>query len=362
MHCPRCQHENRPQAKFCEECASPFTGASPTARPYADLKSEVESLRQALTEAVEQQTATAELVQTRNRELAEAQEQQTATSEILRVIASSPTDVQPVFDTHRRQRGSALRGGLQRGWRASTVASSLVALRCRPRSAWPTLEAVPPAPGRHVGTRGRRRRTVHIADVQADPAYDPRDPGPVLHASAAYRTVLGVPMLRRRRGHRRHRHAGGARCGPSPPAQIDLVKTFADQAVIAIENVRLFNETQETLEQQTATSEILRVIASSPTDVQPVFDTIVRSAARLCDGVFGGLYRFDGELIHLAAAHNLPPEALAAARQIFPAPLTRELTVGRAILDRTVAHIPDVELDPEYKRSWAPHGRSPKRC
>ena len=97
MHCPRCQHENRPQAKFCEECTGPLKEASPTARSNTDPKSEVESLRQALTEAVEQQTATAELLQTRNRELAEAQEQQTATSEILRVIASSPTDVQPVF-------------------------------------------------------------------------------------------------------------------------------------------------------------------------------------------------------------------------------------------------------------------------
>ena len=97
MPCPRCQHENRPQAKFCEECASPLNVASPTARSDADPTSEVESLRHALTEAVDQQKATAELLQTRDRELADAQEQQTATSEILRVISSSPTDVQPVF-------------------------------------------------------------------------------------------------------------------------------------------------------------------------------------------------------------------------------------------------------------------------
>ena len=100
MHCPRCQHENRPQANFCERCAGPLKEARPVTRSHADdLKAEVESLRRALTEAVEQQKATAELLQTQNRELTEAQEQQAATSEILGVIATSPTNVQPVFDT-----------------------------------------------------------------------------------------------------------------------------------------------------------------------------------------------------------------------------------------------------------------------
>ena len=116
----------------------------------------------------------------------------------------------------------------------------------------------------------------------------------------------------------------------------------------------------EALEQQTATAEILRVISRSPTDVQPVFDAIVRSAARLCDGVFGALYRFDGELIHLVAAHNLPPEAFEAARHIFPAPLTRELTVGRAILDRAVAHIPDVENEPGIQSVMGPYRSAPE--
>jgi signal transduction histidine kinase len=135
-----------------------------------------------------------------------------------------------------------------------------------------------------------------------------------------------------------------------------LLKTFADQAVIAIENVRLFTELQqknaqisEALEQQTATSEILRVISRSQTDVQPVFDTIVRSAVRLCNGLLGALFRFDGEQIHHVAQHNNTPEALEAAHRVYPAPLSRALLPTRAILERAVVHIPDVTLDPEFQ-------------
>src|SRR5262249_29795451 len=130
--------------------------------------------------------------------------------------------------------------------------------------------------------------------------------------------------------------------------QIALLKTFADQAVIAIENVRLFNETKEALARQTATSDILRVISSSPTNVQPVFDTIVESATRLCDGLFSALQTFDGELIHLVATHNWTPTALDVGRRIWPTRPTRELVSSRAILDRNVVHVPDVELDREY--------------
>src|SRR5262245_3668777 len=105
----------------------------------------------------------------------------------------------------------------------------------------------------------------------------------------------------------------------------------------------------EALEQQTATSEILRVISQSQTAVQPVFDTIVRSAARLCDGLFSGLYRLDGELIHQVAQHNYPPEGLDAARRFFPAPSSRALVAGRVVLEGAIVHLPDTELDPEYQ-------------
>jgi two-component system NtrC family sensor kinase len=105
----------------------------------------------------------------------------------------------------------------------------------------------------------------------------------------------------------------------------------------------------EALEQHTATAEILRVINHSQTDVQPVFDTIVRSAVRLCDGLFSALFRFDGELIHHVAQHNYTPEALEAVHRAYPMRLSRALGSGRAILERAVVQIPDVELDPEHQ-------------
>jgi len=144
---------------------------------------------------------------------------------------------------------------------------------------------------------------------------------------------------------------------PFTDTQIKLLETFADQAVIAIENVRLFNETKEALEQQIATSEILRVISSSPTDVQPVFDTIVRSAVRLCDGLFSGVYRFDGNLIHFVAHNNWTDEGFESIRRAYPRAPSRETQVATAILDRTVVEVRDFENDPKKDtRTRAPPG------
>src|SRR5262249_6856354 len=136
--------------------------------------------------------------------------------------------------------------------------------------------------------------------------------------------------------------------------QIALLKTFADQAVIAIENVRLFRELQqrnrdltEALEQQTATSDILQVISSSPTDVQPVFQTILANAVRLCGNDIGALYRFDGEYLHLAASHNVNPEIVARteSRPVRPG---KETAVRRAALERQPIHVPDVLAATEF--------------
>src|SRR6266478_821181 len=120
------------------------------------------------------------------------------------------------------------------------------------------------------------------------------------------------------------------------------------EAHVEDELARAQRELNEAREQQAATSEILRVISSSPTDVQPVFDTIVRSAVRLCDGVIGAVNTFDGELTHVVAVHNYTPEALAAVQRMYPMRPSRQQLSGRAILSRTVVHVPDVLSDPEY--------------
>ncbi len=291
---------------------------------------------------------------------AEALERQTATSEILRVISQSPADVQPVFDTilaNALRLCEANNGGIftfdGQGFRMAAVVELSDEFRAYLQEA--VILPGPETPLRRVGLEPR---ISHVADILADPSFSP----PEVYRREGMRTSLAVPMLKEGRlvgalaFHRRH-------VRPFSDKQIALLDTFADQAVIAIENVRLFTELQEknqaltqahaqvmeSLDQQTATSEILRVIASSPTDVQPVFDTIARSAATLCDGLFSVLYRFDGELLHHVAQHNFSSEALEEMRRAFPVRPTRTLGAGRVILERAVVHIPNVGVDPEYQ-------------
>src|SRR6266851_3061666 len=293
-------------------------------------------------------------------ELTEALEQQTATSEILRVISQSTTDTRPVFDTIVR---NARRLCAADSCSVFTYGDETIHLESIDNATVEGADAIrrayplPPNRGHASGRAILTGRPVHIPDVRDDPEYD-------LHGilGAGLRSILAVPMLRAGLAIGTITLHTWATPRPFTDAQIELLKIFADQAVIAIENVRLFTELQaknqalteahaqvtEALEQQTATSEILRVISSSPTDVQPVFDTIVRSTVKLCDGLFSALYRFDGELIHHVAQHNYTPEAIEAVHRVFPARPTRALGTGRAILERAVVHIPDVEGDPEY--------------
>ena len=149
--------------------------------------------------------------------------------------------------------------------------------------------------------------------------------------------------------------SAGPSAGPFPENQIALLQTFADQAVIAIENVRLFKELDarnrelsEALEQQTATSEILRVLSRSPTDAQPVFDAIAAAALKLCDANSANVFTFDGALLHLVAIAGTSPEGMEAFRQLWPRPLDRGTAASRAVLSRSVAAIHDTHLDPDF--------------
>jgi signal transduction histidine kinase len=289
-------------------------------------------------------------VEERTRELTEALQQQTATSEILRVISSSTTDLQPVMDAVAESAGRLcdadtvihrLEGGF----------SERVA-HFGPTPSGPLGSRIPLTRGSVSGRAMIDRRPVQVEDLQAAGEEFPE--GYALAQEHNHRTTLCVPMLRegvtigsillRRREIR-----------PFTEKQIALLQTFADQAVIAIENVRLFKELgarnsdlTESLEQQTATGEILRVISSSQTDVQPVFETIAENSLRLCDATFSTVFRYDGELVHLAALRNLTPEGAAAIRSAFPMPPSRGGASARSILTRRVVHIADVREDPEY--------------
>ena len=297
-------------------------------------------------------------LETRNRDLTEALERQTATSNVLQIISSSPTNVQPVFDAIIRSAVTlcdATFGGLHLfdGEQITLDAHSGL-----PEEELEVLRTVFPFPMRSNSLIGRAmqdRSPVQIEDVRLMPGYH----SPAIQSLARYRTGLAVPMLRE-----------GAPIGglalwrsevrPFTDRQIELMVTFASQAVIAIENVRLFKELgarnrdlTEALERQTATSEILNVISASPTDVQPVFAAICKSAVRLFGAYASGLIRFDGQLLQFGAVVSPSAEADERYRLLFPRPPDRELGTGRAILDRAIVHVPDTERDTERNRELA---------
>ena len=259
----------------------------------------------------------------RNAELREALEHQTATAEVLGIISRSPTDVQPVLDAIVE---SAARVCGIDDVHLRLYSGNTMVLRAHfgPIPDGPIEISIDTPPVRWVRERG----TLHIPDVHAQNEIQLLDPGPL-------RTFLIVPL-------RQQGELMGALTArrievrPFTPAQIKLLETFADQAVIAIENVRLFQELKESLEQQTATSEILGVIASSPTEIQPVLDTVAENAARLCEATDAQIRLVDGEVTRLAASFG----TLAApeTRPIIP-----ENPSGRAILTRQTLHIPDLQ-------------------
>jgi GAF domain-containing protein len=318
----------------------------------------VRDLEKRLAESFKREAEAQEQLQTRDRELAEALDQQTATSEILRVIASSPTDVQPVFDAIVANAAQLCGAEFSAVMRFEGGLLHLVAVNNMSPAETAAYHTVyPRSPGRQfvVGRAFVEARPVHVEDIEADPDYDPRT-REIIGRAARYRTILGVPILRD------GVPIGVIGCGrhkmkPFTAAQIELVKIFADQAVIAIENVRLFTETKKALERQTATSEILRIIASSPTDVRPVFETIVQSAQRLLAGHSAAVMLRIGDEIHLGAYTSTGETDDAEVRSFWPLSI-RTPAVARVFIEGETEQIPDVESDPrllEVTRTFARH-------
>ena len=249
-------------------------------------------------------------LEARTRELSEAREQEAATAEVLRIISSSPGELKPVFDAMLRNavricgakygmlslcKGEEVRSVATYGVEPALVEKLQGKLRH-------------PGPNTAAGRLMRTKTAVHIADVRTEPGFFDTPPGfagPQLAIHAGARTLLAVPMLKE------SELVGYIiiyRQEPEPFTEkhIELVTSFAAQAVIAIENTRLLNELRESLQQQTATADVLGVISSSPGELQPVFQAMLENAVRICEAKFGVLYRYDGKLFHPEALVGVP--------------------------------------------------------
>jgi GAF domain-containing protein len=290
-------------------------------------------------------------VKARTRDLAEALEQQTATSEVLQVISRSAFDLQKVLDTLAASAARLCEADIvviHRRFGEKFLGVASVGLPEEERRAVPNISHVP---GR--GSLGARvllaNAPVLIDDTESDPEYTFRS----FQRAAGIRSMLGVPLIRE-----------GVVTGllltsrkrvqPFNKRHVDLATTFANQAVIAIENARLFDEVQartrdlaESLEQQTATSEVLQVISSSPGELEPVFQKMLENATRVCGAKFGTMNLVEGDVVRRVASYNVPfAYADAPETQTFrPHPKSG---LGQVISTKQVAYIPDLRTSPAY--------------
>src|SRR6266702_2151135 len=294
----------------------------------------------------------------RTKELSESLERETATSQVLGVISSSPTDLEPVFEAILANATRLCEASYGTLWLCEGEAVRRVALH----GSMPPAFAAEQRHGAvfHVGRRHamaraiRTRQTVHVADMRAEQSYLDRDPLPVAGVElAGIRTLVTVPMLK-------ESELVGAiaiyrkEVRPFTDKQIALVTSFAAQAVIAIENARLLTELRdrttelsESLDQQTATADVLKVISRSKFELQPMLDTLCESATRLCDGQNTLIFLRDGNTYRLAARFGFSPEFEEYVKQnpVYP---DRATVTGRAMLESRVVHVPDVLADPEF--------------
>ena len=277
-------------------------------------------------------------------ELRESLQQQTATADVLKVISRSTFDLQTVLDTLIESAARLCEADMASINRQHGEFYRQVANYGHSPEFQTYMDSYPIPAGRGsvVGRTVMAGRIIHIHDVLADPDFKMVEAARI----GGIRTMLGVPLLRE-----------GTPIGvialqrkavrPFTAKQIELVQTFADQAVIAIENTRLLNELRQSLEQQTATSEVLGVISSSPDDLQPVFQTMLQNAARICEAKAGNIYRWEDNGLRLVELHNTPP-AFAEFLRRAPLRATANNPVARMLTTKSLVHVADLAAQEPY--------------